>query len=211
MKLVLAAVEAGLHDAWLKAFDGVPDVDVCRGSILDMPCDAVVSPANSFGFMDGGIDGAYLHYFGQSIEARVRLKIARDHGGELLVGLSDIVETGHRSIPYLIVAPTMRVPMNLVDTVNPYLSARAVFRLWRDGTLSEGSRSGEKVAAVVKTVAMPGLASGVGKVPFATVAKQVRQAYDDIVLRKFEAPDSWADASERHQLLYTKNPKRLQF
>lgn len=211
MKLILSAVDLGLFDAWQKAFDGVDSVEARRGSILDVECDAVVSPANSFGFMDGGIDGAYLHFFGPDIEMTVRRRIHRDHAGELVVGLADVVETGNPSIPYLIVAPTMRVPMNLVDTVNPYLAARAVFRLWRDGVLAHGASAGQPVAAVIKTIAMPGLASGVGKVPFATVAQQVRQAYDDIMLRKFSPPDSWADASERHQLLYTKKPKRLQF
>ena len=58
---------------------------------------------------------------------------------------------------------------------------------------------------------MPGLATGVGKVPFAIAAGQVRAAYDDVILRRYRMPDSWADASERHQLLYTTKPKRLQW
>lgn len=31
-----------------------------EGSILDVEGDALVSPVNSFGFMDGGIDRAYV-------------------------------------------------------------------------------------------------------------------------------------------------------
>ncbi len=31
-------------------------VEVIEGDLLDLDCDAIVSPANSFGFMDGGID-----------------------------------------------------------------------------------------------------------------------------------------------------------
>ncbi len=34
---------------------------------LDVKCDAVVSPANSFGFMDGGIDLIYSHRFGTNL------------------------------------------------------------------------------------------------------------------------------------------------
>jgi O-acetyl-ADP-ribose deacetylase (regulator of RNase III) len=40
-------------------------VTVHQVSILDVACDAVVSPANSFGFMDGGIDAVYLSLFGK--------------------------------------------------------------------------------------------------------------------------------------------------
>lgn len=211
MKLILSAVEAGLHENWARAFDGVDDVQCVRGSIVDIPCDAVVSPANSFGFMDGGIDALYMHFFGAEIENRVRRMIFEVHAGELVVGRADVVETNHARIPFLIVAPTMRVPMNLADTVNPYLAARATFLLWRDGVFARGPSAGQPLSAVIKSIAMPGLATGVGKVPFAIAAGQVRAAYDDVILRRYRMPDSWADASERHQLLCTTKPKRLQW
>jgi hypothetical protein len=60
MKIVLAATEHRLADAWEAAFAGVADVSVHRGSVFDVACDAVVSPANSFGIMDSGIDALYL-------------------------------------------------------------------------------------------------------------------------------------------------------
>src|SRR4051812_43983254 len=56
LKIILAAVEHDLADAWERHCGELPDVAVHRGSILDLQADAVVSPANSFGFMDGGID-----------------------------------------------------------------------------------------------------------------------------------------------------------
>ena len=56
MNIVLAAVESELADAWERFCGDLDGVRVHRGSILDVNCDAVVSPANSFGFMDGGID-----------------------------------------------------------------------------------------------------------------------------------------------------------
>ncbi|WP_310483298.1 hypothetical protein [Chamaesiphon sp. VAR_48_metabat_403] len=46
---------------------------------------------------------------------------------------------------------------------------------------------------------------------FETCAHQVRSAIDDIILQQYRMPRSWAEASERHQLLYTKNPTRLQY
>src|SRR3954469_22283556 len=109
MKIVLTAVEEALARAWEQFCGDVSDVTVYRGSILDVDCDAVVSPANSFGFMDGGIDAIYLNHFGTQIQTRARRQIFEQHSGELLIGKADVVETGDTKIPFLVVAPTMRV------------------------------------------------------------------------------------------------------
>ena len=111
--------------AWRKAFDGAPGVVVVEGDILDGPCDALLSPANSFGFMDGGIDLAYRRYFGSDIQARVQAKIRSEFHGELPVGQAMVVPTGHETVPYLVAAPTMRIPDKIGDTVNVYLAFRA--------------------------------------------------------------------------------------
>jgi O-acetyl-ADP-ribose deacetylase (regulator of RNase III) len=211
MKLILTAVEKSLADAWTKFCGDLDFVTVHQGSIFDVVCDAVVSPANSFGFMDGGIDALYMNYFGSDIQMRVRQQIFEHHHGELLVGQADVVETGNDKIPFLITAPTMRVPMNLSDSVNPYLAARAIFLLITYGTFSSGTFAGQKISEHVNTIAFPGLATGVGKVGFNTCAHQVRAAINDILLKEYRMPQSWAEASERHQLLYTTKLKRLQY
>jgi len=46
---------------------------------------------------------------------------------------------------------------------------------------------------------------------FNTCARQVRAAIDDILLGGYEMSHSWAEASERHQLMYTDRPTRLQY
>src|SRR5260370_6767409 len=118
MKLILTAVEESLADAWTKFCGDLDFVTIHLGSILDLDCDAVVSPANSYGFMDGGIDAIYIGYFGSDVQTRLRRQILDHHHGELIVGQADVIETGHERIPFLIAAPTMRVPMNLGETVN---------------------------------------------------------------------------------------------
>jgi O-acetyl-ADP-ribose deacetylase (regulator of RNase III) len=211
MKLILTAVEESLADAWTKFCGDLDFVTVHHGSIFDVNCDAVVSPANSYGFMDGGIDGLYMCHFGDDIQMRVRRQIFDYHYGEIIVGQADVVETGHQQIPYLIFAPTMRVPMNLHETVNPYLAARAIFLLVMHGSFQSGKFAGQKISAHIKNIAFPGLGTGVGKVNSNTCARQVRSAIDDILLEKYQMPQSWAEASERHQLLYTKKLTRLQY
>ena len=211
LRLVLAAVEPPLAAAWERFCGDLEFVTVHRGSILDVACDAVVSPANSFGFMDGGIDALYMEAFGDDIQLRVRRQIYDHHAGELLVGVADIVDTGHPAIPFLIAAPTMRVPMVLWDSVNAYLAARAVFLLIQRGRFTSGTYAGHPIAEHVRVLAMPGLGTGVGRIGFNTCAHQVRAAIDDILLGRCEMPHSWAEASERHQLLYTDHPTRLQY
>jgi len=99
--------------------------DAAIGSPTDLKVDAVVSPANSFGFMNGGIDYHYLEFFGRNVQSVVWEYIKDFYEGELLVGEALIAQTGHENIPFLIVAPTMRVPQRLYDAMNVYLAARA--------------------------------------------------------------------------------------
>ncbi len=210
MKIVLAAVEKELADAWERHCADLPDVSIYRGSILALNVDAVVSPANSFGFMDGGIDHLYSHHFGWGLQDRVQELIRTRHHGELLVGAADIVETGNTKIPFLIAAPTMRVPMILTDTVNPYLAARAVLLLVKHGVFATGTLIGEKVSDAVHSIAIPGLGTGVGRVGPNTCARQVRAAIEEVILEKGHYPRTWAEAQQRHQLLYTDRVRDLQ-
>jgi O-acetyl-ADP-ribose deacetylase (regulator of RNase III) len=175
-RLVLCAVEAPLAGAWRDVADGRAGVLAHQGSVLDVEADAVVSPANSYGWMRGGIDAVYAAAW-TSIEQRVRSAVLAFHGGELPVGEAVIVPTGAARPTWLISAPTMREPGELLahDTVHPYLAARAVFRLWRDGRLDDG----RPVRHAVHTIAMPGLGTGVGGVSPAMCARQVAAAWDE--------------------------------
>lgn len=74
-------------------------LDAVEGDIFDYPADAIVSPANSFGFMDGGIDLAYSERFGWHVQALVQSIIMQDYDGELLVGQATTVETGDCALP----------------------------------------------------------------------------------------------------------------
>ena len=177
LRLVLCAVEDALAEAWEAAADGRRAVYTHCGSTLDVPADAVVSPANSYGLMRGGIDAVYAGAF-PAIEQHVRSAVLAYHGGELPVGQAVIVPTDLAAPAWLISAPTVREPGELLppDTVHPYLAARAVFRMWREGRLEDG----RPVRSVVSTIAMPGLGTGIGGVPPEVCAKQVMAAWDEV-------------------------------
>ena len=187
LKIFLSAIEKELYTAW-KAFCGdLPNVEIYHGSILDLSVDAVVSPANSYGFMDGGIDLLYSHRLGWHVQERLQKLIQKKHHGELLVGQAEIVETDVQQIPFVISAPTMRVPMILKDTINPYLAARAVFLLIKYGTFFDGNYKSEPINKFVQSVAFSGLATGVGRVGFNTCARQMQKAIEDFVLENYQS------------------------
>lgn len=211
LKIILSAVEKELFNAWKTFCSDLPNVEIHHGSILDLSVDAVISPANSFGFMDGGIDLLYSHRFGWHVQKRLQQLIKEKHYGELLIGQAEIVATDNLQIPFVIAAPTMRVPMILKDSVNPYLAARAAFLLIKHGTFFDGDYKGEPVNKFVQSVAFSGLATGVGRIGFNTCARQMQKAVEDFVLEKNIFPQSWVDASAKHQELYTDKIRNLQY
>ncbi|WP_329070109.1 macro domain-containing protein [Amycolatopsis sp. NBC_01480] len=178
-ELVLCAVDEPLAAAWTTALSTLADpggrVRVHRGSVLDVAAQAVVSPANSYGWMRGGIDAVYARAF-PGVEQSVRSAVLASYGGELPIGESVIVPTGEAEPAWLISAPTMREPGEVLpaDTVHPYLAARAVFLQWQHGQLDHGP-----VRDHVTTIAMPGLGTGFGGVPPAVCARQVAAAWEE--------------------------------
>ncbi|MBB5154176.1 O-acetyl-ADP-ribose deacetylase (regulator of RNase III) [Saccharopolyspora phatthalungensis] len=180
LQLVLCAVDEPLAAAWQEIADSRAGLSVHQGSVLDLAVDAVVSPANSYGWMRGGIDAVYARTFPE-VEEQVRSAVLAYHGGELPVGEALLVPTGSPNPTWLISAPTMREPGERLptDTVHPYLAARAVLRLWSSGILENGA----PVHHVVRSVAMPGLGTGVGGVSPKLCARQVAAAWDEVFAR----------------------------
>ena len=199
MKIQLIDRSRELCDEWELKFEGCNDVIVHCGDFFSLKTDCIVSPANSFGYMDGGLDLAISNRLGWQIQRNLQKSIIQNHNGELLVGQAELVRTENKEIPFCISAPTMRVPSILTNTVNVYLASKAIFRLL-------------KTTKEINSVTIPGLATGVGKVPYDVCAKQMRRAYDDVWLGQQTFPNSWYQAQKEHQLLYTNGEYRdLQF
>lgn len=176
-RLILCALDESLTAAWRDVADKRDGLTVHCGSVLDVHADAVVSPANSYGWMRGGVDALYARAF-PDVEQQVRSAVLAYHGGELPVGEALLVPTGVASPNWLISAPTMREPGEQLpgDTVHPYLAARALLRLWFGGALENGT----PVRRLVRSVAMPGLGTGIGGASPELCAHQVAAAWDEV-------------------------------
>lgn len=200
LRIILTSLDSELENAWKKFCGSFDCVEVARGSILQVKCDAIISPANSYGYMDGGIDMVYSKHFGWDLQSRLQDLIRSKHHGQLLVGSADIVETNNDLIPYMIAAPTMRVPLSLYNSANPYLAMRAVLLLIKHGTYN-----GQAISSFIKTIAVPGLGTGVGEISPETCAKQVEFAINEVLFDGKEFPDSWLSAQTLHYDLVREN------
>lgn len=194
VKIVLVDLNASLVEAWQEAFIDCDLVFAKHDSLLTQTTDAIVSPANSFGFMDGGLDLRLSQHFGWGLEKQARAAIFEDHDGELPVGQALIVPTEHPQVPWLICAPTMRVPMNVANTTNAHLAFRAILRAVRSHNLANPD-------ALIQSVACPGLGTGEGAMPARRCARQMRYAYEMCFFHRPVQKGGLAAAAENHMHL----------
>jgi len=165
---------AELVARWSQEFAPFPEVVARRGDFFARPADALVSPANSFGVMDGGLDLALRDRLGLAVEQAVQARLRERWHGELPVGAAEIVVTGHATWPWLVCAPTMRVPENVSRTLNAYLAFRAaLLAVRRHNERSPGAR--------IDSLVCSGLATGVGRLEPGRCAVQMRIAYESLL------------------------------
>ncbi len=169
-KIYLIDANADLIAAWQEAFAEWDEVEVFHGDFFTHATDAMVSPANSFGYMDGGLDLAIRYELGESIETTVQQTILEKHFGELPVGLAEVVRTESEKWPYLICAPTMRVPKDISGTLNAYLAFRAIL-------VAIIQHNAAKPEQKIESLLCPGLGTGVGSLPATRCAEQMKMAY----------------------------------
>ena len=154
-----------LVEAWRGAFAPFEEVKVREGDYFENAADLMVSPANSFGFMDGGLDLAIRSKLGAEVQTKLQQVIVSRFHGELAVGSCHIMETGHEQWPFLAATPTMRVPMDISGTLNVFYAFRAL--------LLEVQRSPQRIRSVL----CPGLGTGVGGMHPVKAAGQMAFAY----------------------------------
>ena len=163
-----------LVKAWSEAFAEFDFVTVAEGDFFSVPADAMVSPANSFGIMDGGLDLAIRDTLGVRVQDAVQRVILERHHGELPVGAAEIVATGDTRWPLLVAAPTMRIPESVAQTVNAYLAFRALL-------LAVKRHNEEAGHCVIRTLICPGLGTGIGGIEARRCATQMRMALKQVL------------------------------
>jgi O-acetyl-ADP-ribose deacetylase (regulator of RNase III) len=199
-KLIVSAVNEELHAEFVKAFDGFPEVEVVFSRFEDTDFDCVVSAANGFGLMDGGVDQCITDMFGVQMMHRVQQKIINQYAGEQPVGTSMIVRGNEHTLAYgnkyVAHTPTMRVPRDVSCSDNAYKAMKAALLAVQAHNREVDSRTinGQTNKMEIQTndpvnpikeiyldtrinsVVTPGLATLTGRIPYDKAAKQMALA-----------------------------------
>ena len=158
VKVVLVDINPKIVKAWRQTFEENPEVEIVSGSMLDRKEMAWVTPTNSRGSMDGGLDLLIKNTLGAQIERRVQQEIARIWRGSLPVGCAICVPTGRDAPRFLISTPTMgNSSENISDKLNVALACAAAFQAVRMQNRIEPNS--------ITSIALPGLGANTGKVP----------------------------------------------
>jgi O-acetyl-ADP-ribose deacetylase (regulator of RNase III) len=134
---------------------------VKQGDLTTINCDAVVNPANSYGYMGGGVAGAIKRVGGIEIEAE-----AINHA-PIKVGSAVATTAGSLPCNYVIHAPTMTKPAMRIGVENVKQATFAALKLAEKLTIS--------------SIAIPGMGTGVGGVLPKDAAKAIVK-----IVKKFE-------------------------
>ena len=214
-KLILSAISPDLFEAFKKHFAQFKQVEVVNVPFEKVMhrSDCVVSAANSFGLMDGGVDQCITDYFGVQMMKRVQQMVIEEYWGEQPVGTSMIVRGNENyefdtSIPnkpklkknkYVAHTPTMRIPMDINKTSYVYSAMKAMLiaveqhNKMYDVFTSNGS---EYEDTRIDVVVCPGLGTNAGRVPAEEAAKMM-----SLALYHFLNPPksiNWYYATQRH-------------
>jgi len=168
--VTLVDINPKMIAAWRSTFEENPEVQIVQGSMLEMPVSAWVSPTNSRGSMDGGLDLVIKKSLGAKIEKAVQQEIAARYSGLMPVGHAVCVPTGQVQPAYLISTPTMVGSSDdISDTMNVALACCAAFQtVHQQNHRSPGS---------IRSIAVPGLGANTGKVPVEICADLMWTAY----------------------------------
>ena len=169
-KLYLIDSKPELCEKWRQVFSSYPEVEVLTGDYFQQSADAIVSPANSFGIMDGGLDLAIRNKLGFQIETDIQEVILNKYHGEMPIGTAEIINTNHNKWSYLIAAPTMRIPENIAFTLNAYIAFKAIL-------IAINSFNESQPKKAIKSLVCSGLGTGIGSMEPTKCAAQMRAAY----------------------------------
>ena len=140
-----------------------------KGDITQINCDAIVNPANSFGYMGGGVAGAIKRIGGNEIEREAISK------APIRIGKAIFTTSGSLPCKFVIHSPTMEKPAMRIGVGNVRLATKAALELG--------------IKLNLKKIAIPGMGTGVGRVPvedaakaISEIAKEYESKFEEIIL-----------------------------
>jgi len=137
-------------------------IEILKGSLLDAPAEVIVNPANSRGYMGGGVAGVIKRFGGEEIEEEALRK------APIPIGEAVLTTAGRLRFKGVIHAPTMEEPAMRTTEEKVRKAVRAALRVAEEN--------------LIRSVAFPGMGTGVGRLPKAIAAKAMLEE-----IRSFKA------------------------
>lgn len=186
--------------AFRHRFKGLSGAKVIRSRFEELdPHDAFVTAGNSYGLMTAGIDAVVVEVFGEQIMRRIQHRIMADYYGEQPVGTAFVIESNYAAVPFLVHAPTMRVPGSIEGTEKVYAATwAALVAIGHHNVTAERK---------IETAAFPAFGTGFGGMSFDEAARQMAVAY-----RYFLDPPhrlDWDAVIERHRAISYDGPNHV--
>jgi O-acetyl-ADP-ribose deacetylase (regulator of RNase III) len=136
------------------------EIDVMHGSLTEAHVEALVNAANSQGSMGGGVAGFLKKVAGAEVEREARAQ------APIPIGQAVITSAGRlEQFRAIVHAPTMERPAMRIPPENVYQATQ--------GALRAADEAG------FKSLAIPGMGTGVGGVAHQEAARQMVQAIRD--------------------------------
>ncbi|HLC95717.1 MAG TPA: macro domain-containing protein [Candidatus Nanoarchaeia archaeon] len=126
-------------------------ITIKQDDLTEIFADAIVNPANSYGYMGGGVAAAIKKKGGQDIE------LEAVSYAPIPLGHAVLTSAGRLHCKHVIHSPTMEQPGSLIDINNVKEATMAALQCADENGL--------------KKIAMPGLGTGIGGVPKDKAAK----------------------------------------
>ncbi|MGL5095846.1 MAG: macro domain-containing protein, partial [Planctomycetia bacterium] len=190
VRVRLVDVNPKMIAAWRATFEEESEVEIVHGSMLEQEAGAWVSPTNSMGNMDGGLDAKIKGFFGPKIETRLKQEIARRYQGLLPIGHAVATRTGEKTPAFVISTPTMTGSSEDISaTMNVALACAAAFQaVHMQNRLEPGS---------IESIALPGLGANTGRVPVEICADLMWTGYSLFRRREFDDFAAMKEALEQ--------------
>ena len=139
---------------------------VKKGDITEEECDAIVNPANSSGYMGGGVALAIKLKGGKEIEEEAVKK------APIPLGKAIATKAGKLKCKFVIHSPTMQKPAEKIPLENVRLATRAALELAKE--------------LKIKSIAFPGMGTGIGGIKSENAARVMIEEckkFEDLEIR----------------------------
>lgn len=127
------------------------NIKIVNQNILDADVQAIVNPANSFGYMGGGLAAELKDVCGQEVEDEVV------HVAPIPIGHAVLTSGGARRDFVIIHSPTMEQPAGYTDVDIVRQATQAALECAEENN--------------IQSIAFPGMGTGIGELPKEDVAK----------------------------------------